>query len=144
MAIIADFHPTTSTWVAARCRARRHQYHYPQRTSPVLRDTWNNVRDALTAVAEEGIGQANKHRRDCRFKVGDHVMIKMFTRTRVPQSHDHHVLSPRRAGPHEIIEAITRVAFRLDVPPNVSTTSKSFNANWLKPYHNAPDDSYPL
>ena len=30
-----------------------------------MSDTWTNVRDALPAVAEEGIAQANKHRRDC-------------------------------------------------------------------------------
>ena len=40
-----------------------------------MSDTWTNVRDALTAVAEEGFAQANKHRRDCQFKLGDHVLI---------------------------------------------------------------------
>ena len=60
-----------------------------------MSDTWTNVRDALTAVTEEGIGQANKYRQGCQFKLGDCVMIIQFPRTRGPQSHNHHILSPR-------------------------------------------------
>ena len=105
-----------------------------------MSDTWNTVRAALTAVVKAGINQANKPRRECRFKLGNWVMIRKYPRARGPQSHANSVLSPYWDGPYQTIEVISPVTFRLDLPPSAWNAAKTINASWIKPYHNSPDE----
>ena len=107
-----------------------------------MEDDWETARAALTSAPAKCIAQANRHRRDAQFAVGDWVLFRMFPKARVPRASDYHVLSPRFAGPYQVRAVVTPVTYLLDLPPNTAwNTSKVFNASWLRPYHQAPISS---
>ena len=50
-----------------------------------MQEDWDTARVALTDASEKGIAQANRHRRDAQFAVGDWVLIRMFPKARGPE-----------------------------------------------------------
>ena len=81
---------------------------------------WETARAALTSAAEKGIDQANRHRRDAQFAVGDWVLIRKFPKARGPRASDYHVLSPRFAGPYQVRVFVTLVTCLLDFSLNTA------------------------
>ena len=83
-----------------------------------------------------------KRRRDLQFKVGDRVFFKVSPWKGVLRFGRRRKLGPRYIGPYEIISRVGTVAYRLDLPPELSKVHNAFHVSMLRKY--IPDPSHIL
>ena len=83
---------------------------------------------------------ANKHRKDLEFGIGERVFLKIAPQKEIRRMGKSGKLSPRYTGPFEIVERIGPVAYRLDLPPNLTGIHNVFHVSQLRKYH--PDPSH--
>ena len=72
------------------------------------------------------------------FQVGDVVFLKVAPMKGVMQFGKKGKLSPRYIGPFEILERIGKVAYKLALPPNLSSVHNVFQVSMLKKYVQDP------
>ena len=81
--------------------------------------------------------QANKHRQECRFKVGDEVLVDevlvIRSKRLLGKQDPKGPLAPPKS--FKIIGQITETSFRLKLPPKYKNISDAFHADQLVPYH---------
>ena len=70
----------------------------------------------------------------------DHVFLKVRPKRGVVRFDKHRKLSPRFIGPFEILERVGIVAYRLALPPNMSSVHEVFHVFMLKRY--TPDPAH--
>ncbi|GJS08083.1 hypothetical protein Tco_0364879 [Tanacetum coccineum] len=75
---------------------------------------------------------ADKRRRPLEFEVGDKVMLKVAPWKGVMRFGKHGKLNPRYIGPFQIIERIGPVAYRLELPQELSRVHNVFHVFNLK------------
>ncbi|KZV53932.1 hypothetical protein F511_04523 [Dorcoceras hygrometricum] len=85
---------------------------------------------------------ANKRRRPLEFQVGDLVFLKVSPFRSVMIFGLKVKLAPRYVGPYEIVEKIGPLAYRLLLPPDMSSLHDVFNVSMLRKYE--PDPSHVL
>ena len=73
-------------------------------------------------------------RRLLEFEVGDHVFLKVMPKRGVVSFGKRGKLSPRFIGPFEILERIGTVAYRLVLPPSMSSVHEVFHVSMLQKY----------
>ncbi|KAA0048478.1 pol protein [Cucumis melo var. makuwa] len=78
--------------------------------------------------------------KDLEFEVGDKVFLKVAPMRGVLRFERRGKLSPRFVGPFEILERIDPVAYRLALPPSLSTVHDVFHVSMLRKY--VPDPSH--
>ncbi|KAL0543840.1 hypothetical protein IC582_018945 [Cucumis melo] len=83
---------------------------------------------------------ADVRRKDLEFEVGDKVFLKVAPMRGVVRFERRGKLSPRFVGPFEILERIGPVAYRLALPPSLSTVHDVFHVFMLRKY--VPDPSH--
>ncbi|KAL0544458.1 hypothetical protein IC582_019573 [Cucumis melo] len=83
---------------------------------------------------------ADVRRNDLEFEVGDKVFLKVAPMRGVVRFERRGKLSPRFVGPFEILERIGPVAYRLALPPSLSTVHDVFHVSMLRKY--VPDPSH--
>ncbi|KAA0040403.1 pol protein [Cucumis melo var. makuwa] len=83
---------------------------------------------------------ADVRRKDLEFEVGDKVFLKVAPVRGVLQFERRGKLSPHFVGPFEILERIGPVAYRLALPPSLSTVHDVFHVSMLRKY--VPDPSH--
>ncbi|KAA0039169.1 pol protein [Cucumis melo var. makuwa] len=83
---------------------------------------------------------ADVRRKDLEFEVGDKVFLKVAPMRGVLRFERRGKLSPRFVGPFEILERIGPVAYRLALPPSLSTVHDVFHVSMLRKY--VPDPSH--
>ncbi|KAA0032467.1 pol protein [Cucumis melo var. makuwa] len=83
---------------------------------------------------------ADVRRKDLEFDVGDKVFLKVAPMKGVLRFERRGKLSPRFVGPFEILERISPVAYRLALPPSLSTVHDVFHVSMLRKY--VPDPSH--
>ena len=83
---------------------------------------------------------ADVRRRPLEFEVGDHVFLKVMPKRGVVRFGKRGKLSPRFIGPFEILKRIGVVAYRLALPPNMSSVHEVFHVSMLWKY--TPDPSH--
>lgn len=95
----------------------------------------SKLRSNMEAAQKRMVSQANKHRREVDFTVGDMVYLKLRPyRKRTVAQRRNEKLSPRYFGPYEVIQKIGKVAYKLKLPSHnninpvfqVSRSSKQF------------------
>ncbi|KAL0553613.1 hypothetical protein IC582_007513 [Cucumis melo] len=77
---------------------------------------------------------ADVHRKDLEFDVGDMVFLKVAPMNGVLRFEKKGKLSPRFVGPFEVLERIGPVAYRLALPPSLSTVHDVFHVSMLRKY----------
>ena len=98
------------------------------------------VRDRLEIAKDKQKSYADKRRRDLHFKVGDRVFLKVSPWKGVLRFGRHGKLRPRYIGSYEIIAKVGPVAYRLDLPPELSKVHNVFHVSMLHKY--IPDPSH--
>ncbi|KAL4032890.1 hypothetical protein IC575_005973 [Cucumis melo] len=83
---------------------------------------------------------ADVRRKDLEFDVGDKVFLRVAPMRGVLRFEKRGKLSPRFVGPFEILERIGPVAYRLALPPSLSTVHDVFHVSMLRKY--VPDPSH--
>ena len=105
----------------------------------------NRLKDSLAQARHRMVQQANKHRRDRQFKIGDWVLVKLqpFRQTTVAHRLNSK-LSRRYFGPFEVIGCAGPVAYTLQLP-QTSRIHPTFHVSLLKPYFGpTPATCFPL
>ena len=100
------------------------------------------VRDILKIARDRHKSFADKRRRDLQFKVSDRVFLKVSPWKGVLIFGRRGNLRPRYIGPYEIIAIVGPVAYRLDLPPELSKVHNVFHVSMLRKY--IPDPSHVL
>ena len=75
---------------------------------------------------------ANKRRRPIEFEVGDYVYLKVAPMKGVQRFGVKRKLAPRHVGPYKIIERSGRVAYKIQLPPEVQAIFNVFHVSQLK------------
>ena len=74
---------------------------------------------------------ADKHRSDLEFQVGDMVLLKVSPWKGVIQFRKRGELGPMYIGPFRVIARVGKVAYRLDLPAELSQIHNTFHVSQL-------------
>ncbi|WVZ75589.1 LOW QUALITY PROTEIN: hypothetical protein U9M48_023628 [Paspalum notatum var. saurae] len=103
------------------------------------RSRWYNLR-----VARSGRkSYADVRRRDLTFKVDDFVYLKVSPMRGIRRFNMKGKLAPRYIGPFKIVERKGEVAYKLELPPNLSGIHNVFHVSQLKKCLRVPEEQAP-
>ncbi|KAL4039223.1 hypothetical protein IC575_002872 [Cucumis melo] len=97
------------------------------------------IRSRMHTAQSRQKSYADVRRKDLEFEIGDKVFLKVAPMRGVLRFERRRKLSPRFVGPFEILERIGPVAYRLALPPSLSTVHDVFHVSMLRKY--VPDAS---
>ena len=95
-------------------------------------DKVNVIRARLKAAQDRQKSYVDKRRKDLEFEVEDRVFLKLSPWKGVVHFGKRVKLSPRYIGPSEIVERIGPVAYRLDLPEELSRVHNVFHISILR------------
>jgi hypothetical protein len=81
-----------------------------------MRDTIASARAAIAQAQQRQATQANKHRRDLQFRVGDRVYLSAGHLRAPTGDTDARKLSPKAYGPFEVLQVLSPVTYKLSIP----------------------------
>ncbi|GJR32486.1 putative reverse transcriptase domain-containing protein [Tanacetum coccineum] len=90
------------------------------------------IRQCLQAARDRQRSYANVRRKPLEFQVGDRVMLKVSPRKGVIRFGKQGKLNPRYIGPFKILERIGLVAYKLELPEELSNVHSTFHISNLK------------
>jgi len=90
------------------------------------------IRERLKAAQDRQKSYADKRRRPIEFDVGDHVMLKVSPWKGVLRFRKRGKLSPRFIGPFKIVARVGKVAYRLELPEELSRIHNTFHVSHLR------------
>ncbi|KAA0036866.1 ty3-gypsy retrotransposon protein [Cucumis melo var. makuwa] len=103
-------------------------------------ETIQKIRSRMHTTQSRQKSYADVRRKDLEFVVGDKVFLKVAPMRGVLRFEKKGKLSPRFVGPFEILERVGPVAYRLALPPSLSTVHDVFHVSMLRKY--VPDPSH--
>ena len=109
----------------------------------LIRDTSDKVsliRQRLLTAQSRQKSYANVRRRPLEFEVRDHVFLKVMPKRGVVRFSKRRKLLPRFIRPFEILERVGIVAYRLALPPSMSSVHEVFHVSMLQRY--TPDPAH--
>ena len=92
------------------------------------------IRTKLKAAQDRQKSYFDKKHREVNFEVGDQVYLKVSPWKEILRFGKKGKLSPRYIGPYEIIERVGTLAYRLDLPPELSRIHNVFHICMLRKY----------
>ncbi|KAL0537619.1 hypothetical protein IC582_026602 [Cucumis melo] len=92
------------------------------------------IRSRMHTAQSRQKSYADVRRKDLEFEIGDKVFLKVAPMKGVLRFERRGKLSPRFVGPFEILERIGPVAYRLALPPSLSTVHDVFHVSMLRKY----------
>ncbi|KAL0548854.1 hypothetical protein IC582_013330 [Cucumis melo] len=98
------------------------------------------IRSRMHTAQSRQKSYADVRRKDLEFEIGDKVFLKVAPMKGVLRFERRGKLSPRFVGPFEVLERIGPVAYRLALPPSLSTVHNVFHVSMLRKY--VPDPSH--
>ncbi|KAL6192197.1 hypothetical protein ACLB2K_038584 [Fragaria x ananassa] len=101
-----------------------------------------NVRQRLVTAQSRQKSYADRRTRPLEFEVGDHVFLKVSPRKGIQRFGKTGKLAPRFIGPFEILERKGEVAYRVALPPQLSSIHNVFHVSMLQKYE--PDPTHIL
>jgi len=84
------------------------------------------VRENLKIAQTRQKSYANKRRRDLSFNVGDYVYLKVSPLRGIMRFHVKGKLAPRFVAPYKIMSRIGKLAYKLELPPNLAGVHPCF------------------
>ncbi|KAJ0509622.1 hypothetical protein HanIR_Chr11g0531051 [Helianthus annuus] len=90
------------------------------------------MRKRMAAVRDRQKSYADKRRKPLEFQVGDRVLLKVSFWKGVVRFGKQGKLNPRYVEPFEITEKISKVAYRLNLPEDLSGVHNIFHVSNLK------------
>ncbi|GJR35822.1 putative reverse transcriptase domain-containing protein [Tanacetum coccineum] len=90
------------------------------------------IRQCLQAVRDQQRSYANVRRKPLEFQVGDRVMLKVSPRKGVIRFGKQGKLNPQYIGPFKILKWIGPVAYKLEIPEELSNVHSTFHVSSLK------------
>ena len=109
----------------------------------LIRDTSEKVgmiRKSLLTAQSQLKSYVDVRRRPLEFKAGDHVFLKARPKRGVIRFGKRGKLSLRYIGPFEVLERVGAVAYRLALPPRLSSVHEVFHLSMLRKY--TPDPTH--
>jgi hypothetical protein len=102
------------------------------------------VKEHLINARSRQKSYADNRRKPLEFEVGDSVMLKISPWKGVVRFGKGNKLSPRYTGPFKIVERIGPVAYRLDLPAELSAVHHTFHVSNLKKFVSEETPVIPL
>ncbi|GJX93871.1 putative reverse transcriptase domain-containing protein [Tanacetum coccineum] len=106
--------------------------HFTSRFWQSLQKALVQIRQRLQAVRDRQRSYANVRRKPLEFQVGDRVMLKVSPRKGVIRFGKRGKLNPRYIRPFKILERIGPVAYKLELPEELSNVYSTFHVSNLK------------
>ena len=89
------------------------------------------IQQHIEAAQSRQKSYADKRRRPIEFKVGDYIYLKVSPMKKVQQFGVKRKLAPRYVGPYPIIEKGRRVAYKIQLPPEMRAIFNVFHVSQL-------------
>src|SRR6266487_2394414 len=96
------------------------------------------IQERLKTAQSRQKSYADNRRRELEFEVGDFVFLKLSPRKGIVRLGRRAKLNPRYVGPYEITERVGEVAYRLRLPPTITSIHDVFHVSQLKKYYRDP------
>jgi hypothetical protein len=98
------------------------------------------IHDNLKAVKSRQEAYSNKRHRPLKFKVGDHVYLRVLPMKGVKRFGMKGKLAPRYIGPFPILEKCGTMAYKLELPPSLAGVHDIFHVSQFKKCLKTPVD----
>ena len=92
------------------------------------------IRERMKAAQSRQKSQADAHRQNREFSVGEHVFLKVSPWKGVRRFGKRSKLSPRYVGPFEILDKVGNLAYRVALPPDWDQMHNVFHVSLLRNY----------
>nr|KYP41735.1 Retrotransposable element Tf2 [Cajanus cajan] len=96
------------------------------------------IQEKMRTAQSRQKSYADKRRKPLEFSEGEHVFLKVTPTTGVGRALRARKLTPRFVGPHQIIQRVGPVAYRLALPPSLSNLHDVFHVSQLRKYVHDP------
>ncbi|KAI3461563.1 hypothetical protein Pfo_018226 [Paulownia fortunei] len=96
------------------------------------------IRERMKIAQSRQKSYADKWRKDLEFAIGDHVFLKVAPMKSVMRFGKKEKLSPRYVSPFEILERVGDKAYRVALPPSLSSVHNIFHVSMLRKYISNP------
>ncbi|WVZ70761.1 hypothetical protein U9M48_019403 [Paspalum notatum var. saurae] len=100
------------------------------------------IKDAEQRDQDDEKSYADVRRRDLTFKVDDFVYLKVSPMRGIRRFNMKGKLAPRYIGPFKIVERKGEVAYKLELPPNLSGIHNVFHVSQLKKCLRVPKNKH--
>ncbi|KAK6143522.1 hypothetical protein DH2020_023870 [Rehmannia glutinosa] len=96
------------------------------------------IRERIKIAQDRQKSYVDKRRKDLRFEVGDKVFLKTSPTKNISRFGKRGKLRPRYAGLFEILARVGDLAYRLALPPELSSVHNVFHVSMLREYVHDP------
>ncbi|XP_039023348.1 uncharacterized protein LOC120155970 [Hibiscus syriacus] len=102
------------------------------------------IQNLLREASDRKMSYIYLKREDIEFAVGDNMFLKVSPWKRVLRFGHKGKLTPRFIGPHEVLDRVRPVAYKLALPPELECIQNVFHISMLKNYDLDQSNVIPL